>query len=259
MEFKSIAVTAICVCLAACGAPKTRQPASLGEGVERARPPAGAAAYVIDSAQSELRLLVYRAGPMARLGHNHVILNRAIGGWVDAAAAGLPGSRACPESASFSLYVPVADFIVDDARARLEEGQDFSAEVPEDAKSGTRRNMLSAALLDAERFPIITLTSVGITQAPEGNLVATLTIGVAGHESTLAVPFTVEISPERITAAGSAVVRQSDLGLTPFSVMLGALQVHDDITVRFKFVAAAALAHTEYFRQAPGAVLGRVL
>jgi hypothetical protein len=244
MAFKNFAVTCLCLCLylglAACGAPKTRQSPAMGEAVQPTRPPAGAAAYSIDSAQSELRLLVYRAGPMARLGHNHVILNRAVGGWVDAAAAGLPGSRACPESASFSLYVPVADFVVDDARARSEEGEDFSADVPEEAKSGTRRNMLSAAVLDAERFPVITLTSVGINQAAEGNLTATLTIGVAGHESTLAVPFTLEISPDRISAAGSVVLRQSDLGLTPLRVMLGALQVQDDFTVRFRFVAAAA-------------------
>jgi hypothetical protein len=237
MMFKNFAATALSLGLAACGAPMIRPPPDMGEGVAITRPPAGTAAYSIDSAQSELRLLVYRAGPMARLGHNHVILNRAITGWVDAAAAGLPGSRACPESASFSLHVPVVDFVVDDARARSEEGQDFSAEVPEEAKSGTRHNMLSAALLDAERFPIMTLTSAGITQAPEGNLAATLTVGVAGHQSTLVVPFTLEISPDRISAAGSVVVRQSALGLTPISVMLGALQVQDEVTVRFKFVA----------------------
>jgi hypothetical protein len=230
MAFKNLAAACLCVGLTACGAPKTRQPPAMGEGVEPARPPAGAAAYSIDAAQSELRLLVYRAGPMARLGHNHVILNRAVGGWVDAAAR--------PESASFSLYVPVADFVVDDARARSEEGEEFSAEVPEEAKSGTRRNMLSAAVLDAERFPVITLTSIGITQVSEGNLTATLAIGVAGHESTLTAPFTLTSSPDRISAAGSVVLRQSDLGLTPLRVMLGALQVQDDITVRFRFVAA---------------------
>jgi hypothetical protein len=240
MVFKLFAATALGLCLAACGAPKTRQSPAMGEAVEQTRPPAGAAAYSIDSAQSELRLLVYRAGPMARLGHNHVILNRAVGGWVDAAAR--------LESASFSLYVPVADFIVDDARARSEEGQDFSAEVPDEAKSGTRRNMLGAALLDVERFPVMTLTSVAIAPDPKlpesGNLVATLTVGLAGHESTLVVPFVLTISPERISAAGTAVLRQSDLGLTPISALLGALQVQDEITVKFKFVAAAATPNT---------------
>jgi hypothetical protein len=240
MGFKYFAAACLCVGLAACGAPKTRQSPAMAEGVEPTRPPVGAAAYSIDSAQSELRLLVYRAGPMARFGHNHVILNRAIGGWVDAAAR--------PESASFSLYVPVADFVVDDAQARSEEGQEFSAEVPEEAKSGTRHNMLGAALLDAERFPIMTLTSVGIAPDPKlpesGNLVATLTVGLAGHESTLVVPFLLTISPDRISAAGTAVLRQSDLGLTPISAMLGALQVQDEITVKFKFVAAAAAPDT---------------
>ena len=219
MVFKNIAAACLCVGLAACGVPKTRQSPAVSEGVQPARPPAGAAVYSIDSTQSELRLLVYRAGPMARFGHNHVILNHSVGGWVDAAAR--------PESASFSLYVPVADFTVDDARARAEEGEDFSAEVPEEAKAGTRRNMLSGALLDAERFPVMTLTSGGIAQAPDGNLAATVTIGVAGHESTLVVPFTLESSAERIAAAGSVVLRQSELGLTPFSAMLGALQVQD--------------------------------
>jgi hypothetical protein len=229
MVFKIFAAACLSLGLAACGAPKTRQPPAVGEGVVT-RPPAGGAAYSIDSGQSELRLLVYRAGPLARLGHNHVILNRAIGGWVDAAAG--------PESASFSLRVPVADFVVDDARARSDEGQDFSAEVQEEAKSGTRHNMLSSALLDADHFPIITLTSVGITQGSEGELAATLAVDVAGHASTLVVPFVLENSSDRISAAGSVVLRQSDLGLTPISVMLGALQVQDEITVKFKFVAA---------------------
>jgi polyisoprenoid-binding protein YceI len=105
--------------------------------------------------------------------------------------------------------------------------------------------MLGAALLDADRFPVITLTSLGIKQTPgapeSGSLVATLAVGVAGHESTLVVPFAVEISSDRISAAGSVVLRQSDLGLTPISVMLGALQVQDEITVKFKFVAAAPI------------------
>jgi hypothetical protein len=34
-------------------------------------------------------------------------------------------------------------------------------------------------------------------------------------------------------------LRQSDLGLTPFSVMLGALQVQDEMHIKFKIVASA--------------------
>jgi hypothetical protein len=33
-------------------------------------------------------------------------------------------------------------------------------------------------------------------------------------------------------------VHQSTLGLTPFSAMLGALRVRDDMRIKFRFVAA---------------------
>ena len=188
-----------------------------------------AAAYRIDSTQSELRILVYRAGPMAMLGHNHVIANRSLGGWVRYA-----GKAA---EASFALTVADAGFVVDDDAMRREEGADFAEETPQDAKSATLHNMQSAALLDAAQFPEITVRSVAITGAA-GEFTATVAVSVAGHESRLDVPFTVDTSPGRVTASGEMWVRQSALGLTPFSVMMGALRVRDDIRVKFRFAAA---------------------
>ncbi len=64
------------------------------------------ATYRIDSARSELRILVYRAGAMAMLGHNHVIANRALSGWVRYSGK--------VTEASFALTVPDAGFVVDD-------------------------------------------------------------------------------------------------------------------------------------------------
>jgi polyisoprenoid-binding protein YceI len=214
--------------LTACGAPKPREELEHGatEAAVQAQPPAGA--YRIDSARSELRLLVHRAGPLARFGHNHVIVNHAVGGWVK-----FTGNVV---ASSFSLRVPVADFVVDDTHMRSEEGADFSEEVADDAKSGTRHNMLSTAVLDAEHFPTITLVSTAVTQAP-GTLAATLSLNVAGHQSTLVIPFTLETAAGWLSATGTVVLRQSAMGLTPFSVMLGALQVQDELTVRFTLIA----------------------
>jgi polyisoprenoid-binding protein YceI len=212
-----------------CGAPESRQSAPhapLGSASPQA---IAAAPYRIDSAQSELRILVYRAGPMAMLGHNHVIANRSLGGWVRYA-----GKAA---EASFALTVPDAGFIVDDEAMRGEEGAEFAEETPQDAKSGTLHNMQSAALLDAAQFPEITVRSVAVAGAP-GALTATVALSVAGHESRIDVPFTLDASPGRLTASGELWVRQSALGLTPFSVMLGALRVRDDMRVKFRFVAA---------------------
>lgn len=175
---------------------------------------------------------------MARLGHNHVIVNRTLGGWVDMGSG--------PSAASFVLRVPVAGFVVDEAEERLAEGADFSETVAADAQTGTRRNMLSAAVLDADRFPEITLTSVGVAPAAAGKtaalktpamLSATLAVELAGHRSTLVVPFKLEMSAGGVAASGTIVVRQSSMGLTPLSIMFGALQVQDEISIKFTLVA----------------------
>jgi polyisoprenoid-binding protein YceI len=217
--------TALVLLLSACGAPKSR-PVGSPHPVAPAASQAGS--YHLDAAQSELRILVYRAGPMERLGHNHVIVNRAVDGRV-AYAGDL-------SAASFSLSLPSAAFQVDDAAQRTQEGADFSEDVSGDAKAGTLHNMLSPAVLDAAQFPDIAIRSVAISNT-NGSLEATLEVSVAGHESRLVAPFTVDIAPGHLTARGTLTLRQSALGLTPLSIFLGALRVQDEMRVKFTFVA----------------------
>jgi hypothetical protein len=226
--------------LAACGAPRPHPTphapsANAAEAAPRPTPPAGRL-YDIDAAQSELRILVYRAAPLARLGHNHVVVNRTLHGSIT-----LPDGAASTAAPGFSLRIPAAGFVVDDGRARREEGADFAAEVSPDAKAGTLRNMLSAAVLDADAFPVISIASVAVTKrAVTGGFEATVTVGVAGHESRLVVPIEVQSDAAHLSATGSLELRQSTLGLTPYSLMLGALQVQDAMTVKFKIVARPA-------------------
>jgi hypothetical protein len=228
--FKTYAAVLFALLCAACGAPVSRQSAA-HRAINPASPEGTAGSiYRIVSSQSELRILVYRAGPMAALGHNHVIVNRALGGWVRYAGT-------VPEAA-FALTIPDAGFVVDEDGARHEEGADFADETPEEAKSGTTRNLQSPAVLDSAEFPEITATSVAL-KGVQGELTATVAISVAGHESTLDVPFTVEVSAGRLTASGALWVRQSTLGLTPFSALMGALRVRDDMRIKFRLVAAA--------------------
>jgi hypothetical protein len=66
-----------------------------------------------------------------------------------------------------------------------------------------------------------------------------MVVRVAGHASTLVVPFMLETSSGRVSASGSVALRQTALGLVPFSVMLGALQVQDELTVKFRLVAVS--------------------
>ena len=243
---KNIGIGALALLLAACGAFQARHagPRSPEPPVSPIDQGSPGAIYRVDETASELRILVYRAGPLARLGHNHVIVNRRLGGEVKLAdAAG---------ASAFWLSVPSAAFDVDGAQARAEEGTDFTTAVPDDAKSGTLQNMLSAAVLDAAEFPAITVRSVAVagTQGTESpgaagatdatrTMAASVTVRVAGHESTFDVPFTLQMETGRLTATGTLELRQSALGLAPYSLMLGALQVQDQMTVKFKIVALA--------------------
>ena len=232
--FKIVGIGVLALSLAACGALKGRHaaPPSPGPAPSLGLPLPGQA-YQIDENRSELRILVYRAGPLARFGHNHVMVNRRVQGAANLAQEG---------ASAFWLRVPVAEFIVDELQARREEGPDFAADVPDDARSGTLHNMLSAAVLDAAEYPDISINGSAAAGAPDSGAaprVATLTIGIAGHESTIEVPFVLESDSGRLSASGSFELRQSALGLTPYSLMLGALQVQDAMTVKFRFVATS--------------------
>lgn len=230
---KNLGISALALLLVSCGAPRPRPVAPPLPPAPSAPlpPPAGTTLYRIDPAQSELRVLVYRAGAMAKFGHNHVIANRMLGGQIDFA-----GSTA---ASSFLITIPVDGFVVDDEELRRQEGADFAGEIPADAKQGTLHNMLSPALLDASEFPVITVQGANITE-DNGALTATLTVSVAGHESRFEAPFTLEAAAGRVSAAGSFELRQSALGLAPFSVMMGALQVRDDMRLKFRIVAIAS-------------------
>jgi polyisoprenoid-binding protein YceI len=170
---------------------------------------------------------VYRAGPLANLGHNHVIVSRAVTGLVQV------GSSIA--ASSFSIQVPLDSFVVDDAQVRREEGSDFPGDIPEDAKSGTRRNMLSPAMLNAAEFSEITVKSVTLSGTLD-TLSAALTINVAGREATISAPFTLQGDAHSFTAAGSMELRQTALGLTPYSLLHGALQVQDAMQLKFSVV-----------------------
>jgi hypothetical protein len=228
--FNRIAAAVLVLSLAACAAPRPRPPVPLAPVAAALTSLPAPGEYQIDSGISELRLLVYRAGPLSNLGHNHVMVNRELTGMA------LIGNSI--SASSFSLRVPVDAFVVDDAQARLEEGGDFPGDIPLEAKEGTRRNMLSAAVLNGSQFPDITVKSVALSGTLDA-LSAELEISAAGHSSKISAPLSLQGDAQHVTAIGSMELRQTALGLAPYSLMGGALQVQDAMQLKFKIKLAA--------------------
>jgi hypothetical protein len=214
--------------LTACGATPSHRHVSPGKPARLESLPAPGT-YRIDPAQSELRVLVYRGGSLAHLGHNHVLVNREVSGSI------IVGDSL--QTSSFGFTVPVDKFVVDDAQARLDEGADFPGQVPEDAKAGTLHIMLSASQLNAAQFPALAVKSIAI-DTPQGAPTATLTVTVAGHDSTICAPFSLQGESGHLPATGSFELRQSAVGISPYSLLGGALQVQDAMQVKIKIVAS---------------------
>jgi len=197
-------------------------------------PPGGPAAPVgrrfdVVSAESLLTIRVYRAGPLAAAGHDHLIASRQLTGSIY-----VPGDLT---GTTFELHVPVDGMTVDEPSLRAREGPDFSAAVPDSARTGTRRNMLGPALLDAEHFAQIVLRSATIGRPAQGALQAQVSVEIRGARHTIRVPVRYQQGPDEVVASGELPLKQTDLGLTPFSALLGALQVRDEMRVRFRIVA----------------------
>jgi polyisoprenoid-binding protein YceI len=228
---KRPSLIALFLLLAACAAPMPRVLPPPAPRPLEAMPAAGV--YQIDPQHSELRLLVYRAGPLANFGHNHVMVNRSLSGTLRVGQS--------IETSGFVLSIPVAQFSVDDAGARRAEGEDFSGEVSEGAREGTLRNMLSAPLLNAESYPTIEIRSEQL-QETHGSLNAIMAIDIAGRGANIAAPFTIEMAPGGLGATASFEVRQTELGLTPMSLLGGALQVRDAIQIKLTLTAVPAAA-----------------
>ena len=164
---------------------------------------------------------------MARLGHNHVMTGRVRGEISVSETAAASG---------FRLEIPVESFAVDLPLPRSEEGAEFSAEVSDRARQGTRKNMLGADLLDALQHPVIRIESLvlnGTRRNPD--VIAQITL--RGVTSELKFPATVLEQNGAITITASFRALQTDLGLQPFSILGGAIRVRDAIDIRVHVLA----------------------
>jgi hypothetical protein len=189
--------------------------------------------YDVVSGQSLVTVLVYRDGTLAAAGHNHVIAVRSLTGTIYVPAD--------PLRASFEVHLSVAAFTVDEPELRsAESAVDFPPEVPESARAGTRRNMLGAALLDAADYPEIVLRCERLEpQAGNAVVLAHIEAQVRGARRSFSVPAHYRLAGATLVVSGETPLAQSELGLTPFSALLGALQVRDEMQVRFRIEARA--------------------
>jgi len=211
-------------------APTATLPPVIGELPEYPVDLRGATLYQISPAASTVSILVYRGGTLANLGHNHVITSKSVKGYV--------WRHTELNLCGFDIAMPVGELIVDDNDARAAQGPDFPINVPDSARQGTQRNMLSEALLDAEHYPVIRLQSANISGDIDiPRIVVHITIKDQMHLYT--VPVTVQADAHHLRVKGEFAIKQTEFGIKPYSIAMGALQVQDELQIKFDLQADA--------------------
>lgn len=214
--------------LAGCAAPPTRAPMApprtppgFPGAVYLQAAARGAEVFRIDPTRSVAVLSVYRAGPLASFGHDHVVASHDVRGYVLLTPV-LANARA-------DLYVPLSDLAVDEPALRAAAG--FHTTPSASDIEGTRANMLNK-VLEASRYPFFVLHA-GRAHGTLSHLEVEATLTLHGMTRTLPLPVTLQVRDGELAASGRFVLRQSNFGITPFSILGGALSVRDAVDVRF--------------------------
>jgi polyisoprenoid-binding protein YceI len=216
----------IAVLLAGCAATPPREQAALPVPDNAASwyqqaAAAGAKVLVVDPAQSLITVTVRRGGPMARLGHDHVVASRSVTGF------------AAPAEGRADFSFRLDQMTVDEAALRTEAHLD--TQPSSEAIAGTRTNMLTR-VLEADRFPLVALHAQLI---PGSSPAFRLAITLHGVRREMIVPASIVEAGDGVTASGAFTLVQSDFGITPMSILGGAMTVQDQMELRFRIVARA--------------------
>lgn len=181
----------------------------------------GKPVYRVDPARSLVVITVRRGGSLARFGHDHVVASHEVEGYIS------------PDEGRADLYVPLNELAVDEPALRAEAGLDTQPSASDIA--GTRANMLNK-VLEAQKFPFALIGVRGVDKRPMG---VRLSIAITLHGVTraLAVPAQIETGGDEMSVSGLLEFNQSDFGIVPFSILGGAIQVQDRVSLRFRIRA----------------------
>ena len=223
----SLAAAALALLLGAC-APLLRElppapaaPADFPEGYYREALARGNPVFRVDPAESIVVIEVRRAGSLARLGHDHVVASHEVEGFI------------APAEGRADLYVALGRMAVDEAPLRAEAG--FATQPTEADIEGTRANMLEK-VLEAEKFPFAVVRVSG-ADAKQGRATLELAITLHGATRTLQAPAQIDADAMQMTVTGRLGLDQTDFGITPYSVLGGAIAVQNRVELSFRIRA----------------------
>lgn len=234
MKYRRYLMAALLALITACSQPaqettslsaRNLPPADFPEAVYAQAAAHGQRVLQIDSAHSLLVITVRRGGTLARLGHDHVIASHALQGYVQ------------PEQGRADLFVALDKLSVDEPALRAQAGLDSQPSTADIA--ATRANMLGK-VLQTSQFPFARI-HVQTPPNADGEVTLALDLTLHGVTRSLSVPAQLRDERDGLHITGELSFDQSNFGITPFSILGGAIQVKDRLELRFDVQASERL------------------
>ena len=105
-------------------------------------------------------------------------------------------------------------------------------------KEGTKRNMLTAEVLDAEAYPAVRLSGRGVFGTLESAELP-VRIEILGRVVERRFPASIVIGADSVTVTGEYRLTHTDLGMTPFTALGGLMAVGEEIDFTYRIHAVA--------------------
>jgi hypothetical protein len=183
---------------------------------------------------SSIKIYAFRGGAAPTAGHNHVLSSPEFTGFVYLPNEGTSNAR-------FDLEFRLDQLEIDNPDNRLNLGDAFASMPSLGAIKHTRDHMLGEDNLQAGHFPFVHIHSVHVAgEIPK--LAIEVLFELHGQEQKMLIPLNVEISPDHLSAKGAFVIRQSDFGIKPYSVLGGFLAVQNEVLIEFSLVGTQWMA-----------------
>jgi len=180
------------------------------------------AAYSIDSAKSKIEIHVYKEGAFKMFGHDHLIAAKQISG----------DARFDPqkiENSAVRLKIETKSITVVDPGESEKDRKDVQT------------TMAGEKVLDVAKFPEITFTSTGVSDAKKvadgWQLTLAGKLNLHGTEKAVSFPLQVHSDGGQLQGQGELSILQTDYGITPVKVGGGTVKVKDKLKINFTIAA----------------------
>ena len=193
-----------------------------------ASPGARAAEYEIRADQSELVVLVFKTGFASALAHDHVVRATQVSGSIS-------GDPNDPAAAVVRVTVPAAALTADEPGVRQRHG--LAAALSASDRNAIQATMVGESQLNVAAYPDISFRSVAVAPRTPAGFLVTGDFTLHGTTRRISLPVTAQLSGRTLHATGAFEIDQSDFGITPVSLFLGAVRNQDRVRIVFDLVA----------------------